>query len=146
MSDYEQQALDFAEKHGVTLTVTFSHYGLYFPDDKEKRDVYNCFLQRKGKGYSFTFGQSIAHSTGSKKWVGQGIKRKEVSNKKVPTMYDILACLQKYDPDTFDNFCSEFGYDTDSRKALDTYLSVQEEWKGVRSLFHDILEELQEIN
>ncbi len=30
-----------------------------------------------------------------------------------PTAYDILACLTKYEVGTFDDFCSNFGYDTD---------------------------------
>jgi hypothetical protein len=35
---------------------------------------------------------------------------------------------------TFNDWCSEFGYDTDSRKALDTYLQCQENSVKVRKL------------
>lgn len=47
---------------------------------------------------------------------------------KVPKVRDILwslyvdySCTQ----DTFEDFCSNMGYDTDSRRALDTYLACQ---------------------
>lgn len=64
-----------------------------------------------------------------------------------PTAYDILVCLQKYDPGSFENFCSEFGSDPDSKKAEKTYQAVRDEWLHVQSLWNDAeLEKLQEIN
>lgn len=54
-----------------------------------------------------------------------------------PSIYSILCCLTKYDPGTFPQFCDEFGYDTDSKKAEKTYNAVVDEWKGVCSLFTD---------
>lgn len=67
-------------------------------------------------------------------------------DKKAPTAYDVLACLTKYDPGTFENFCSEFGYDTDSRKAEKTHIAVLDEWKNICMLYSDSeIEQLQEI-
>ena len=64
-----------------------------------------------------------------------------------PTAYDVLACLTKNDPGTFEDFCSEFGYDEDSRKAEKIYNAVLDEWKNVCALFTDgEIEQLQEIN
>ena len=64
-----------------------------------------------------------------------------------PNCYDILACLTKYNPDTFENFCSEFGYDTDSRAAKKTYKAVKEEYYGICALFtSDEMELMAEIN
>ena len=63
-----------------------------------------------------------------------------------PTAYDILASLTKNDPETFGDFCANYGYDEDSRKAEATYFAVQKEWANVRRLFSDCLEELEEIN
>lgn len=66
---------------------------------------------------------------------------------KHPSAYDVLACLQKYEVGTFENFCADFGYDTDSRKAVRTYKAVRKEWNNLRKLFtDDQLTELQEIN
>lgn len=66
--------------------------------------------------------------------------------REAPTAYDILACLTKYDPGTFEDFCSEFGYDTDSRKADRVYKAVKDEWDNVCKLFSDQeIERLAEI-
>ena len=66
---------------------------------------------------------------------------------KAPTEYSILACLTKYEVDTFDYFCSEFGYDTDSRKAKKIYKAVKKEWMNICSIWSsEEIEDLQEIN
>lgn len=65
---------------------------------------------------------------------------------KEPSAYDVLACLQKYEVGTFEDFCNEFGYDTDSKKAEKTYHAVLNEWQNVAMLYNDKeLEQLQEI-
>lgn len=63
-----------------------------------------------------------------------------------PTEYDILAAVTKNDPGTFDDFCADYGYDTDSKKAEQTYFAVQKEWSNINRLFADCMEELQEIS
>lgn len=64
-----------------------------------------------------------------------------------PTAYDVLACITKYHPGTLEDFCSEFGYDTDSKKAEKTYYAVLKEYADVSSIFsHQELEELAEIS
>lgn len=63
-----------------------------------------------------------------------------------PRLYDTLTCLQKYDVGTFEDFCSEFGFDEDSHKSEKIYQSLLEEWKNVKILFSDEeLETLREI-
>lgn len=125
--DYQQQANDFATKHNVKLKINRTTYGKHFAEDKESRYIFNCTLTRNRKRYTFNFGQSIA-----------------AGNTK-PAMYDILTCLTKYNPETFENFCSEYGYNTDSINAQKTYKAVKREFNGVNRLFSDILEQLQEI-
>lgn len=64
----------------------------------------------------------------------------------IPTEYDLLACLQKYEVGTFENFCANFGYDTDSRRAKKTYKAVLKEYAQVCTIFSPKeLEEMQEI-
>ena len=126
--NYKQQAEQFAQKFGVKLSVISTDYGKHFTDDTESRYIFTCRLQRGKKSYTFKFGQSRA------------------AGAKEPEMYDILSCLQKYDPETFEFFCSNYGYDEDSRKAYKTYNAVCKEWAAVERLFSDCLEELQEIN
>lgn len=121
MENYREQAEQFAAKHGIKLEILEHDYRPYFDEDKQARDVFKCRISRRRKTYTFEFGQSIANA-------GQE------------------PCFTKYDPGTFENFCMEFGYDTDSRRAERIYKSVVREYKAVKRLFGDILEELQEIN
>ena len=55
-----------------------------------------------------------------------------------------MCCLQKYDVGTFEEFCSEFGYDNDSRQAEKTYKGVVKEFEGMERLFNS--EELELLN
>lgn len=129
MKNHEKEANNFAKKHNITLTrIGEPEYRKYFSDDKEYRFVFKMKLKRNKKSYTFTFGQSIADKD------------------KTPTMYDILSCIEKYNPECFEDFCSEYGYDTDSRKAYKTYLAVCKEYNAVERLFGDILEDLRNIN
>ena len=130
--DYEKQAEKFLKETGTDFKAEFVENGLYFPDDKEPRDIYKITLIRKDKGINwvFNFGQSINNSDGKTK----------------PSAYDVLAGLTNYDPDTFEEFCSSFGYDTDSRKAEKTFKAVVKEWENVKNLWSDKeIEKLQEI-
>lgn len=73
-------------------------------------------------------------------------KAKILIDGKPPTEYDVLACLTKYDPGTFEDFCSEFGYETDSIKATKIYQSVKSEALDVERMWSDLeIELLQEI-
>lgn len=65
----------------------------------------------------------------------------------VPSAYDLFTCITKNDPGTFDNFCGDFGYSSDSRRAEQVYQAVVKEWQKVQRFFTaDELAELQEIN
>ena len=126
--DYQVNAAKFAEKHGIKLSVIGEpEYKRYWETDKERRYVFKLRLSRNGKKYTFTFGQSINEGATP------------------PNMYDVLSCITKSDPETFENFCSEFSYDTDSRTAERTYKVVCKEYAATVRLFEDIIEELYEI-
>ena len=117
------------------MSARFVKHDRRFDDDKDTRDIYDITLTRGTRSYTFNFGQSVAESS------------RTAAKRKAPTAYDVLACIQKYDPGSFENFCGDFGYDTDSRKAEKTYRTVREEYLQVSRLFSDAeLIELQEIN
>lgn len=66
--------------------------------------------------------------------------------RKAPGAYSILACLTKYDPGTFEDFCSNYGYDTDSRQAEKTYKAVCKEYESLTRLYDsEELEAMAEI-
>jgi hypothetical protein len=149
-TNYKQQAADFMTKTGATMKAELLGNMPHFDDAEEARDVYQITLTRGKQAYSFRFGQSIANSGTSVKRSRNGktmydhelIPRKRI----IPTEYDIIAAVQKNDVGTFADFCSEFGYDEDSRKAEKIYFAVQKEWAGIERIFGDVIEELQEIN
>lgn len=124
---------------------------------------YRCTLSKKGKGHvsfdfwnsysdeEFNFVRANSHSVDEKtvsRVLGKGNNMTPLINRKRRTVsaYDLLACIQKNDPGTFEDFCSDFGYDNDSRKAEQVYHSVQAEWKKVQRLFTaSEIKALQEI-
>ena len=75
-----------------------------------------------------------------------------------PTCYDILACLTKYDPGDYEDFCLDFGYETETENefgrltrnpnAYKIWKACCHEWEGVKRVFgeDEILEELREIS
>ena len=128
--NYKTQAKNFLKKTDTKMTVKFTEKGLYFLGDTHSRDIYKIGLKRYGKWHYFKFGQSLQNSNG----------------KTPPNAYDILACLTKYDVGSFEDFCSEFGYDTDSRTAEKTYKTVLKEYKMVAELWNDAeIKKLSEI-
>jgi hypothetical protein len=135
--DYEKQGTDFLEKHGVKMTVKLLYNGPYFDDEKENRDIYQITLERSGKKpWSFRFGQSLNNSRQERRThEGWEERRKREAKVKAPSAYDVLSVLEKYDPGTFSEFCAEFGYDTDSRKAEKVYFAIQEEYSNLRQMF-----------
>lgn len=144
-SSYAIQADEFMEKTKTTMTAVYSGHGKYFLDDKDERDIYTITLSRPNKKpYTFTFGQSIINSRpGTHEKISYADRQKRCPKK--PEAYDILSCLEKYELGTHEDFCADQGYDTDSRKGLELYLSVQKEQKAVYQLFSDVIDELREI-
>lgn len=62
--------------------------------------------------------------------------------------YDVLACISgdAYCPDTFKDFCGEYGYDQDSIKALQTFRQCSAFAKRLLAFFTDAeLEQLSNI-
>lgn len=140
-SDCHTHAEQFARRWDVKLEILGSEYKRHFVDDKDKRYVFKCKITRNTgeddwgepivEEYEFEFGQSI----------------KDGSTE--PNMYDILACLTKYDPCTYKDFCAEFGY-AGGEDSLAVYHGVKKEWEAVLRLFGPedgkCMEELREIS
>lgn len=129
VNNYEDQASNFLKKTGATISTEFLRRDKYFPGDEESRDIYEIIIIRGRRQYTFTFGQCIAD-------VG-----------KKPSDYCILSGLTGYCAENFEDFCSEFGYDTDSRSAEKTFKDCLDQSKNLQMIFNDEeLDELSEIN
>ena len=169
MTEYEDQAKAFAENYNLTMTTAYKgHYPRW---SEAAVSQWFITLSRPGREpWRFDFSSSINDSwkyrKEGKSKIYQGLPidfgtryhllKSGVVNfrfkdywiieaKVPPTLYDILSCLTKYDPGTFNNFCSEMGYNNDSMKDFAIYQEVCKEWENVYRLFSDCLDELQEI-
>lgn len=169
--DYEQNAIEFCEKNNVVITKEFLKNDFHFADDKSKRDIYKITIATPYHKFSFDYGQSIINSqylrddrkpaqtytlngkarTGNieihnlQKYENCGNPLTLV-NGKIPTDYDILASLTKYESETFEDFCYNYGYDNDSIKAKKIFKDVKKEYNNVFKAMFYCIEELREIN
>ena len=132
MSEYEVKANEFLKANNIRFSVFY--VGETIPNwDDNYRSEYKCRFYNRNTKKSMTvhFFQSLHDS---------GIE---------PTSYDVLACLQKYEVGTIDDFVFEFGYEVksweDVKKIEKTYKAVKREYKNVLRVFGDCMDELQEI-
>jgi hypothetical protein len=137
MDGYEKNAIEAAEKHGLTMEILSLFSGKHFEDDVEKRDIYLIRLAMKDKEYIFEYGDSIINS--------------KKANKKNPSMYDALSCLQKCDVGNFEDFCSDFGFNSEPisqyNRIKKLYNDLRKEYEGFSELFDngEIPEDILEI-
>ena len=162
-TDYAKLAEGWAAKWGVRMDVVYTGHRRYFADDTDTRDTYRITLKRGDRSMSFDYGASLNDSQARSESDGP-YWRKRANDRarsdrlmykgpnlraKSPTMYDIVCCVCKDDPESFEDWCANFGYDTDSRKALDTYLACQKQAEDFRRLCgadSAMLDEAREIN
>ncbi len=163
LSEYDIQANEFLKKTNTELKIEFKENAKYFYDDKETRDIYNITLIRGNRKYTFTFGNSLRDS-GFYVQIGRTkhplpynllnsknltcFIRLNIDNSFIPKIdkihypvppspYDILACLEKYDYESFEDFCSQLGYDTDSRNAERIYNACKDQYLHLISLYNE---------
>lgn len=166
-NEYTQQAIDFLKRAGATIKIEFQGVTINRNWDDKKRNLYEITLTTPRGTYTFDFWDSIYNTElcamSVKQYAEKRYKiryddltiqekntaQKELKVKKEearPDAYSILAIMTKYDPGTFENFCCEFGYDTDSRKAEAVYFAVQKEYNNLVRIFTDEqMKELAEI-
>ena len=78
-----------------------------------------------------------------------------IVNPELSSEYDVLNAFYCFVSDamsgqeSFESFCSEFGYDTDSRRAEKTWKACQKSYDDLQSIYdgdlYDLANELQEI-
>lgn len=166
-NEYTKQATDFLKRAGANIKIEFQGVAINKNWDNKKRNLYKVTLTTPRGAYTFDFWDSINNTKICAMSIKQyaekrykiryddldiqekNVMEKELKDKKDkarPCAYDVLSVMTKYDPGTFEDFCCEFGYNTDSRKAEAIYFSVQKEYNNLVRIFTEKqMEELAEI-
>lgn len=134
MSGYKKKAKQFLEQIGATVSIRFKERGPVDGwGDHAEHNTYSVLVRRNGKGWTYDFHDSI-HNT------ERGL---------TPTAYDVLSCVEQYDPGTIDDFVREFGYEVhcwdDVRRIERIYAAVKEEAANFQRLFGDVADEFAEV-
>lgn len=153
MNEYIKQATDFLQKTHAKMKIEYVGLAVNKEwKEKEKRCLYEITLTSSRGSMTFDFWDSIRNTEirtmPFDSYTVQANKKLAAKKKAaVPSVYDVLACLQKCDPGTFEDFCSDYGYDEDSRTAERIYFAAQKEYTQLARLFTpDEMDELAEIN
>ena len=172
MSEYQQQALDFLEKCNATMEIEFigAETNMNWNEDT-KRNKYRFTITTPRGKMSGDFWDSIRNTeitlmTPEKYcakhygWYYNSLMRheqakirrelQEAKAKAVPTAYSILACLQKYEVGTMNDFFPEFGYEVHSADDMftfmNTYNACVKEYRDLCRIFtEEQMEMLREI-
>ena len=130
LSEYVEMAENFLNKHNATMEIEEGNFDVHDL-------VYEVTIERGDKSYTFEF-------TGSE----YDYMHNEEAN-----VYDVLACLQKYEVGALDDFAEEYGYGIGEYRIseiMSTYEAVKNaiknEYENVCNLFSDCMDELREID
>ncbi|MGN0318699.1 MAG: hypothetical protein ACI4E1_12285 [Lachnospira sp.] len=135
MNEYVKQAQDFLTSCNATMQITYTGISTNKDwDDKKLRNTYSVTITTPKGSMKIKFWDSIYNTE-------HAIK---------PTEYDILACLEKYDVGTIDDFVSEFGFEVhkwaDVKRIENTYKAVVKEYQDIcRCFTPEQIEAMQEI-
>ena len=144
MRNYEADAVRFLNRIGVKVTITYIGAGVHPFWIDGFRNRYRVTVSRDGKRFTYTFYNSL-HDYATNK--------RPTVNK--PSEYDVLSCVEKFDIGSFEDFCSEFGYEEGceddkgryrrNAKAYKIYKAVVKEYIGIDRVFGNDIGELAEI-
>lgn len=135
MNEYVKQAQDFLTSCSATMEIAYTGMELNSNwKDKELKNTYFATITTPRGTMKVKFWDSVYNT------------EREIK----PTEYDILACLEKYDVGTFEDFVNEFGYDVSEpdnlRCAKRIYKAVTHEHQNLcRCFTEEQLESLREI-
>ena len=135
MNEHQKQAKEFLESCNAAMGIKFVGTEINPNwDDNAKRNKYVFIIQTPLGSIIDYFWDSVYNTE-------QGIR---------PTEYDILACLEKYDVGTIDDFISEFGYEVyewaDVKRIESIYVAVVQQYNDLCRIFTpEQMELLREI-
>lgn len=159
MMDYKELIIKFLKEANATCEIVYG--GIARNDlwkEKDKRNWYDVTITTPYGSMQYMFWDSI-HNTeilmmGLDDYVKKNLKRNPLDityfektkalkqlaglkEKAVPTAYDVICCLTMYDVGTFEEFCSDYGYDEDSRRAEKIYIACIKEYKDLTRIFSE---------
>ena len=173
MTEYQKQAIDFLEKCNATMDIEFMCTDVNQNwNDNAKRNKYRFTITTPRGKMSGDFWDSIRNTEITLMTPEDYCKKhyrchyeymmrheqakirnmlKEEKAKAVTTPYDILACLEKYEVGTMNDFFHEFGYEVSNADDifcfLNTYNAVVKEYRDLCRIFTpEQMEMLREIN
>lgn len=124
MNRYVAQAKEFLEACNATMEIKYvgkefnSNWG-----EREKRNKYLFTITTPSGIMEDYFWDSLYNT----------------HNRKKPTEYSVLSCLQKYDVGTMNDFFAEFGYEIHSAddmfRFLNTYNATVKEYQNLCRIF-----------
>lgn len=172
MTDYQQKAIDFLAACNATMDIEFMCTDVNQNwNDNSKRNKYRFTITTPRGKMSGDFWDSI-HNTeitlmklndySIKTYrmkaeclsYSEKVKAVKALDKLIkdakPTPYDILACLEKYEVGTMNDFFDEFGYEIHSAddmfSFMNTYNAVVKEYRDLCRIFTpEQMEMLREI-
>ena len=135
MREYVKQAKDFLKSCNATMKIT----KIGCEQNKNWND----------NGWRNTYRATIKTPMGSM-WVKFWNSVYNTERGIEPNEYDILACLEKYDVGTIDDFVQEFGYEVnewaDVKRIQNIYNAVKRQYKSLcRCFTPEQIEAMQEI-
>lgn len=106
----------FVKRNRITMTVESVDSNPNM-EDSASMDHWKCVLKCGRKRYTLTFSKGFGHHGAN------------------PTATEVLECLRSDSTDdfsSFDNWASDYGCDTDSRRALKTYQATKRQAAKLR--------------
>lgn len=131
MTDYENNAREFLNKCPAEIEIHYAGTSAnHLWNEKTPRDMYAFVIKTQRGSMTGIFWDSI-HNT-----------KERLAKRKKPTTpgaYPILACLEKYDVGSMDDFMHEFGYEiknaNDLANFITTYNAVVKEYNDLCRIF-----------
>jgi hypothetical protein len=152
-SEYDERAEGFLSRFNLTLKT--AHKGDRCPpwdDDKHIHgDRYRVTIRRGKCQHDSRSMFPVICTCDCPKSIGFDFwnSLNDVQTRRGLTAYSVLAALSSdaHCPDDFEDFCSEYGYEQDSRKAFSTFKRASRFSDQIKAFFtEDELEALSEIS
>ena len=168
-NDQDKQIDKLLAENGITFTCITIEELASNAENSWLRDIYSARFTKNGHTVAFEYSCGIGHRVNKLPIKSENNKELRLASKLcndkslfrknqpawnqkqwlvVPTAASVLDCLlldAQCGGETFNDFCADCGYDTDSRKALEIYLACQATNDKLRFLNGSLRSQIEEI-